>query len=193
MELELYTERLILRPYDLADADLDVEMATDPEVMEYFGGAVSEEEAMAESPNFTRRCAGGRIGVWTVVDRLGQEKLGQAFLAPLPVEAEDTQWEEIRGDELPDGDIELGFLFKRSAWGRGLATEACRRLLRFAFEETPLTEIAAVIEVGNAASEKVLSKCGFVPEGTRRAYAEQRPAFRLTRDRFMARFGGAKS
>lgn len=125
--------------------------------------------------------------------RLTQEALGEVFLAPLPVEADDTQWELIHGDELPDGDIELGYLFKRSAWGRGLATEACQRLLRFAFEETPLTEFVGIIDEGNAASEKVLLKCGFVAEGMRRAYAGQRPAFRITRDQFMARFGGMAS
>ena len=77
----------------------------------------------------------------------------------------------------------------------GLTPEACRRqrLLRFAFEETPLTEIVGVIEEGNAASENVLLKCGFVREGMRRAYAEQRPAFRITSEQFMARSSGIAS
>ena len=193
MKLELYTERLYLRPYDLADADLDVEMSTDPEVMEHFGGVVTVAEAMAETVNFTRRCAGGCIGVWTVLDRQSQEKLGEVFLAPLPVDVDDTQWELIQGDDLPDGDIEIAYLFKRSAWGRGLATEACRRLLRFAFEDTPLTEIVGVIGKGNAASEKVLLKCGLVREGMRRAYGERCSAFRITRDQYMARLGGTAS
>ena len=42
MELELYSERLYLRPFDPSDLDLDIEMATDPDVMNYFGGAVTE-------------------------------------------------------------------------------------------------------------------------------------------------------
>jgi len=187
MKLELHTERLYLRPFDLSDVDLDIEMATDPDVMRYFGGAVTKAQIVAESINFTRRCGGGCIGVWTVIDRLTQEKLGEVFLTPLPVDAEDTQWELIHGDDLPDGEIEIGFLFKQSAWGKGVATEACRRLLRFAFEETPLTETVGVIEEGNAASENVLLKCGFVREGMRRAYADRRLAFRMTRERFLAR------
>ena len=192
MKLELYAERLCLRPYDLSDVDLDIEMATDPDVMKYFGGVVTEEQAVAETINFTRRCGDGCIGVWTVIDRLTQEKLGEVFLAPLPIDVEDTQWELIHGDDLPDGEIEIGYLFKRSTWGKGVATEACQRLLRFAFEETPLTEIVGVIEEGNAASENVLLKCGFVREGMRRAYAEQRPAFRITRAQFMARSSGIR-
>lgn len=187
MKLELYTERLYLRPFDLSDVDLDIDMATDPDVMRFFGGAVTEAQIVAESINFARRCGGGCIGVWTVIDRLTQEKLGEVFLTPLPVDAADTQWELIQGDDLPDGEVEIGFLFKRSAWGKGVATEACQRLLRFAFEETPLTEIVGVIEEGNAASETVLLKCGFVREGMRRAYAGRRPAFRVTREQFLAR------
>lgn len=193
MNLELYTDRLYLRPYDPSDLDLDIEMATDPEVMEFFGGAVSREDAAAEAVNFTRRCGGGCIGVWTAIDRQTGERLGELFLTPLPIDAEDTEWELVEGDELPEGEIELGFLFRRSVWGRGLATEACRRLLRFAFEETPLSEIAGIIEEGNAASEKVLLKCGFLREGLRRAYAEECHAFRLTRERFLARFGERES
>lgn len=193
MKLELYSERLYLRPYDLCDADLDVEMATDPDVMKYFGGVVTEQQAVAETINFARRCGGGCIGVWTVIDQLTQEKLGEVYLTPLPIYAEDTQWELLQGNDLPDGEIEIGYLFKRSTWSKGVATEACRRLLRFAFEETPLTEIVGVIEEGNAASENVLLKCGFVSEGMRRAYAERRLGFRITRAQFMARAKGIAS
>ena len=193
MKLELYSERLYLRPFEATDVDLDIEMAMDPEVMKYFGGAVSEEEIIAESINFTRRCGGGCIGVWTVIDRLTNEKLGEVYLTPLPIDAEDTQWELIHGEDLPDGEIELGYLFKRSTWGKGIATEACKRVLRFAFEETPLTEIVGVIEEGNAASENVLLKCGFVREGMRLAYAGQRPAFRITREKFLACTGRTAS
>ena len=70
-----------------------------------------------------------------------------------------------------------------------MATEACRRLLRFAFEDTPLSEIVAVTEEGNLASERVLLKCGFEREGMRRAYGGQSRAFRLTRGAFTARAG----
>ena len=185
MDLELHSTRLYLRPYDPSDVALDLELATDPEVMRYFGGAVTEQQALAESANFTRRCAGGCIGVWTVLERRTGERLGEVFLTPLPIDAEDTQWELIQGDDMPEGDIEIGFMLKRAAWGRGVATEACRRLLRFAFEATPLDEIVAVIEAGNAASEKVLLKCGLLREASRRAYGQECPAFRITRARFV--------
>ena len=185
MELELYSERLYLRPFDPSDLDLDIEMATDPDVMKYFGGAVIEEQITAESINFTRRCGGGCIGVWTVIDRLTQEKLGEVFLTPLPIDAEDTQWELIHGDDVPDGEIEIGYLFKRSMWGNGYATEATKRLLQFAFEETPLEELVATTDPENTTSQRVLEKCGLVYEGLRRAYAAECPGFRITRPRWL--------
>jgi RimJ/RimL family protein N-acetyltransferase len=159
MELELYSERLYLRPFDPSDLDLDIEMATDPDVMKYFGGAVTEERITAESTNFTRRCSGGCIGVWTVIGRLTQEKLGEVFLTPLPIDAEDTQWELIHGDDIPDGEIEIGY--------------------------TSLEELVAVTDPENTASQRVLGKCGLVYEGMRRAYAAECLGYRITRQRWL--------
>jgi RimJ/RimL family protein N-acetyltransferase len=69
--------------------------------------------------------------------------------------------------------------------GQGYATEACKRLLQFAFEETLLQEVVAVTDPENKASQKVLEKSGMVFEGTRRAYAAECPMFRLTRKRLL--------
>jgi RimJ/RimL family protein N-acetyltransferase len=182
VELELTTKRLLLRPFEPSDVELAVEMATDPDVMEFYSGAVSEAEIVAKADNFNRRAGGGCIGVWTVLDRSTGDRLGEVFLLPLPIEAVDTEWELVDGEAIPGGEIELGYLFKPSAWGKGVATEACQRLLRFAFEETPLDEIVAVIEKENAASEHVLLKCGFVFESARRAYGIQLTSFRITRN-----------
>ncbi len=70
---------------------------------------------------------------------------------------------------------------KRTAWGKGYATEACRRLLTFAFEETPLQEIIAAIDADNAASRKVLEKNGFSAIGLIQSYGERTPGFRITK------------
>ena len=70
-------------------------------------------------------------------------------------------------------------------WGKGYATEACKRLLRFAFEETPLKEVVATIDPENTASQRVLEKSGLIYEGMRRAYAVQCPGFRLTREQWL--------
>ena len=89
------------------------------------------------------------------------------------------------GDDLPDCEIEIGYILKKSAWGKGYATEATNRLLKFAFEETPLEELVATTDLENIASQRVLEKCGLVYEGMRRAYAEECPGFRITRQQWL--------
>jgi len=124
---------------------------------------------------------------WTCFAPL--EKLGSTLLLPLPVDADDTEWHLVEGDEFPDREIEVGFLFKRAAWGNGYATEACARLLQFAFEETPLAEVVAVIDPKNTGSRNVLLKCGLREVGLRRAYAEVCPGFRITRGEWQMTVG----
>ena len=181
MKLDLKTDRLLLRA--LAECDLDVGIAilTDPAVMKYVGKTYTKDEVIKDLPTAMKRCAGGCIGIWCVIDRSSQEKLGTVFLLPLPIDEEGTNWDLVAGDDLPNCEIEIGYILKRSAWGKGYATEAAQRLLKFAFEETPLDEIVAVIDAENIASQSILEKCGLVSEGTRLAYAVECPGFRITR------------
>ncbi|MBW2274185.1 MAG: GNAT family N-acetyltransferase [Deltaproteobacteria bacterium] len=186
MELELLTDRLLLRPLRLDDLDVATEMFTDPEVTRYAGGVLTAEEVETEMSDYIKRCAGGGIGIWCVLDRETSEKLGSGALLPIPIEEKDTNWDLVEGPDLPDREIEVGYFLKRPAWGKGYATEICMRLLAFAFEETPLVDVVACIEGDNDRSRHVLSKSGLRDEGTRRAYAEQLPCFRVTRTQWMS-------
>lgn len=190
MNLEFTSERLFLRPLSDVDLDFAIALLTDPEVAKYVGGVYTVEEVIEELPLVVRRCGGGCIGVWCVIDRETGEKLGTSVLLPMPIEEDDTNWDLVVGDEIPDCEIEIGYILKKSAWGKGYATEACARLMRFAFEETPLQELVATIDEENSASENVLKKTGFTFEGMGRAYAELIPIFRLTRQQWLARNAG---
>ncbi len=183
----LRSERLLLRPLTARDDDLGAALLMDAAVMEHIGGAMTQEKFEREMAVATRRCAGGAIGIWCVLDGRTQEKLGTGVLLPLPVEELDTNWDLVAGDELPDAEIEVGYLFKPSAWGKGYATEVCRRLLRFAFEETALTEVVACTSAANAASQNVLRKAGLRDVGLRRAYGGDYPGFRITRAEWLGR------
>lgn len=187
MDLVLTSERLLLRPLAEEDVDLGLVLLTDPEVMMHVGETQTRDQVIRDMPTYVKRCAGGRIGIWCVTERATGEKLGTAILLPLPIDLDDTDWNLVEGPELPDGEIEIGYLLKRSAWGKGYATEAAGRLLRFAFGETPLEEVVAVTAPENEASQRVLRKIGLIHEGTRRAYAAECPGFRLTRDQWLER------
>jgi len=185
MNLVFESERLLFRPLSEADIDLAIDQWTDPDVVKYAADRIyTEEELAAEMPTVIRRCAGGCIGIWCLIDKVTQEKLGSALLLPMPVELDDWDWDLVVGDLIPEGDIEIGFILKKSAWGKGYATEACKRLLKFAFEVSPLEEVVAVIDAENVASRKVLEKSGLVYEGLVRAYTEKYPGFRITRQQW---------
>lgn len=62
----------------------------------------------------------------------------------------------------------LGYWIRTSAAGRGVATAAVAKLVRFAFTETNLERLEIVCAVGNHASRRVAEKSGAFLEGTAR-------------------------
>ena len=181
MRLQLETERLILRPLRQDDLDLAIALWSNPNVTRYVAERTySAEEIAEEMPITLRRAAKGAVGIWCVLRKTDAMKIGSCFLLPMPIEEDDTDWSLVRGDDLPSGPIELGYTYIPSAWGQGYATEASRRLVQFAFEDSPIQELYAAAEAENAASMRVLIKSGFSPIGQIRAYAEDLPGFKVT-------------
>ncbi len=185
MNLVFYSERLTFTPFDASDVDLAIEMFTDADVLKFAGGVMEEDEICRQMSNWTKRGDNGCIGIWCISHRGNGQKLGSGALLPMPVEEDDTDFSLVVPGRMPDGDVEIGYFLKRSAWGKGYATEACKRLIRMAFEESTLTEVVATFEVGNIASRNVLEKAGFVDRGTMRCYGEDGPNYRITRDEWL--------
>ena len=187
MNLVMHTDRLTLTPSQESDLDITIEMFTDPEVLRYAGGAMSEEKIRSGMSNWTRRGGEGEcIGIWCATVTDTDEKLGTGALLPMPIDEKDTDYDLLVPGQMPDGDIEIGYFLKRSAWGNGYATEICRRLVRFAFEESPLVEVVATFEPGNEASRKVLEKSGFADHGMRWCYGEDSPDYRIAKADWLA-------
>jgi len=182
VELELTTKRLVLRPLSINDVVMAIEMFTDEQVMEYAGGTVAKEKIIEEMEMWTRCGGNGCIGVWCICDRTTGESFGPTALTPLPIDKDDTDWEQVVKDQMPDGEVEIGYFLKRTAWGNGYATEAADRILRFAFEGSPLEEVVAVADPENRGSRRVLEKIGFLSTGIQRAYGEDLPGFQITRE-----------
>jgi ribosomal-protein-alanine N-acetyltransferase len=184
MKLELLTDRLRLTP--LVDADIDISIAlwSDPEVVKFICDAATEDELRAEMPDSTKRGGNGCIGIWCVVDQMSGEKIGSAYILPMPVEEDDVDYSLVVPGQIPDGDIEIGYFLKPSAWGKGYATEICKRLLEFAFQDSPLTELVASVNEKNVASKNVLEKSGFVENVRAQCWGEDSPIYRITRDKW---------
>ena len=65
----------------------------------------------------------------------------------------------------------LGFFLLPEFWQKGYATESADRVIEFAFEQTRLHKIESGCLAENAASERVLQKCGMSKEGDLRMHS----------------------
>ncbi|KAB3525920.1 GNAT family N-acetyltransferase [Alkaliphilus serpentinus] len=61
--------------------------------------------------------------------------------------------------------VTIGYFLAEDQWGRGIASEAVRRLITFLFEVAEINRIHAEVMPDNVASKKVLLKNGFIKEG----------------------------
>lgn len=66
---------------------------------------------------------------------------------------------------------ELGYYVAEEYWGRGIAQTAVNSIVEYVFENTDIVRIFAEPFARNAASCRVLKKCGFVFEGIMRKNA----------------------
>ena len=58
----------------------------------------------------------------------------------------------------------LSYWIGETFWGKGIATEAVRRVIDFGFDQLQLVRIQTSVLVWNNASKRVLEKSGFLKE-----------------------------
>jgi RimJ/RimL family protein N-acetyltransferase len=140
--------RLELRPITADDAPLLFELDSDPEVMRWLsGGPATPLETIRDQvlPGFLALPAERGFGSWLVFERETGDFLGWVSLRP--------------GPALEDGG-ELGYRFRRTAWGRGIATEAAGDVLAHAFEVARLPRVFGTTYEQNHGSLRVMEKLG---------------------------------
>jgi RimJ/RimL family protein N-acetyltransferase len=147
-EPQLTTERLLLRPWRAEDREPFAALNADPAVMEHFPTTLStaQSDALAERIDSDLRRLG--YGLWAV------EVPGEASFIGF-VGLQETE------DDMPfPTTTEVGWRLARSHWGRGLASEAARAALAFAFHELALGEVVAFTYAGNVRSRRVMERLG---------------------------------
>ena len=179
--LVLRTPRLTLRPLAPEDEDIQRALLTNPEVVRYVTDPLTPAQVARRMVQAVRRGAGGRIGAWTVTVTATGEKIGDGVLTPVPFDEKETPWNQVHADAWPENPVEVGYMLLRHVWGQGYATEICERLLRFAFERTDLGQVVACTDPDNAASRRVLHKCGMRDCGQVWAYGEMVAWFEMRR------------
>lgn len=164
----LETERLILRPWEPADAAFVLDLYSRWEVQRFIGNHPRIMTSMAEA---RERIATWRAmdhpvhGVWAVQPKTAGPDDHQA--AAPPVGTLLLKSIPASGAELPlqpSGDTEIGWHFHPDHWGNGYATEAARAVLNYAFASS-LPEVVAVTHPANAASQQVCRRIGLAHRG----------------------------
>jgi RimJ/RimL family protein N-acetyltransferase len=150
VQIFLETERLVLRRFTEDDIDELVELDSDPDVMHFITGGrptPRDEIENAVLPAFLdyyERFAG--YGFWAAVEKSTGRFVG---------------WFHLRPEKgAPPGEVELGYRLRRSAWGKGYATEASRALIHKAFAELGVQRVVAFTMVVHVASWRVMEKAG---------------------------------
>ncbi len=165
---ELRTERLVLAAFSAADEEVLWQQWNDPAVGRYLfdGEAVSREMVRAQLEASARSFQVLGCGLFTI------------SLTEQPSEVVGFTGLRRYGEA---GDVEVLYALLPRVWGRGLATEAVRAVLRLGFE-SGLTEIHAGADVANEASFAVMERLGMSPH--RELIVAGRPVryYRLTRD-----------
>jgi RimJ/RimL family protein N-acetyltransferase len=161
MEPVLVTERLVLRRFTPDDVDALLALDGDPAVMRYIDSRTKSRDEIETGvlPRFLAAYRRYRdYGSFAADTRDGGEFIGWFGIRPVVPSAE---WMENWTDAPePAGIAALGYRLRRSAWGRGYATEGARALVRRAFAELGVEEIVATTMAVNAGSRAVLEKAG---------------------------------
>jgi ribosomal-protein-alanine N-acetyltransferase len=145
---ELRTAHLVLRRWRAADRAPFAAMNADPEVMEHFPAALSQEQSDVMIDRIEAAFAAHGFGLWAVEVAATGEFIGFTGLSVPSFEAPFTPA------------VEIGWRLARPAWGHGYATEAGRRALASAFTDYGLAEVVSFTSVHNVRSQAVMRRIG---------------------------------
>ena len=136
-----------MRMYKPEELKFVYRMLSDPNVTRYYppGFSVNQEDILSSMPRRLDRWRTQGFGQLGVFDKVSGRPAGYCGLQHLDGTAE----------------IELFYGLTEEFWGRGLATEAARAMLRFGFETVTLASVCAVTHPENIASQRILDKLGF--------------------------------
>lgn len=116
-----------------------------------YEGPFEDDEVQAWLSRQQARYDDDGFGLWAVERRADDEVIGQCGLTRQSGSGEDV--------------IEVGYLFRTDAWGRGYATEAASGCVQHAFDTMQTDAVHAQIRDTNLASMNVAIRLGMTVRG----------------------------
>lgn len=150
-ETVIETARMLLRTE--APSDFDVWMAeiNTPQVREYLRGVETPERVRETFDKAAKSQREEGFSFWFLEDRANGQLLGCAGLKR-------ADSERIQ-PELRD-ELEIGWLLRQEAWGMGLASEAARAAMAYAFAHCNAERVISLTSRSNIASWRIMEKLG---------------------------------
>ena len=142
----LKSSRIGFRCWTQDDLPLARELWSDIEVTRFIGGPFSDEEIGQKLQREIPRMNALQFQYWPIYLLSNDEHIGCCGLRPYRPE---------------DQIHELGFHLRPRFWGQGLAPEAAREVIRYAFETVGAKALSAGHHPANMTSKKLLEKLGF--------------------------------
>ncbi len=148
----LRTERLVLRPFELRDADAFFAMRANPENSQYLSRPRPEtlEDATRELQRLLGLVAAGNTIGWAITLGHDDKLLGTIGLPRIDREHRQSS---------------IAFELSRDAWGKGYVREAIAPVLRHGLDVLGLHRIQGEVDPRNVRSLRVLESAGFQREG----------------------------
>ena len=144
----LETKRLYLREMNPSDFNSLCRILQDEKAMYAYEGAFSDQEVQEWLDRQIYRYQKWNFGLWAAVLKETDKMIGQCGLTM-------QQWKH---QEV----LEIGYLFERSHWHQGYATEAAKACKQYAFEKLNASEVCSIIRDSNTASQNVAMRNGMV-------------------------------
>jgi RimJ/RimL family protein N-acetyltransferase len=142
----LRTARLGFDHWSAGDLHLAIALWGEPEVTRFIGGPFTNREIQDRLDREIALSREYQVQYWPIFLLEDYEHVGCAGLRPYRME---------------DLVYELGIHLRSPYWGRGLAEEAGRGVVQFAFEEIGARALFAGHHPENSVSQRLLVKLGF--------------------------------
>ena len=147
-EYILKSERLGFRNWTKNDLTEFAKMNADLEVMEHFPKPLTEKETAEFIERLKKHYIKNGFNYFATEILTSGELIGFIGLA----------FQDYKTDFTPA--VDIGWRLKKSAWGKGYATEGAKKCLEFAFNELNLDKIISTCTEKNSKSENVMKKIG---------------------------------
>ena len=147
------SKRLGFRNWRDNDLKVLLEINSDSEVMEYFPSTLNENETADLLKRLIKHYNKKGYTYYATEILESGELIGFIGLA----------YQTYKTEFSPGTDI--GWRLKKSAWGKGFATEGAKKCLEYAFNELKINTIFSICTINNRKSENVMKKIGMTKKG----------------------------